>query len=97
MNPKTYAHHLPDATAVVHTLGTLLEDAKYKTALKDSNLVALLGVAVSDLFSSESSNPLREPIKEGGYEQMNRDAGACRNCLYIQCTPAMLTHPVLGF
>lgn len=71
--PETYAHLLPGVTAVVHTLGTLLEDSNYKAALKDSNIAALLGTFVSRLTSSE--NPLEDRSKEGGYEQLNRDSG----------------------
>lgn len=81
LRPETYADLLPGATAVVHTLGTLLEDTSYKTALKESNVPALLSTFVSRLASLDpgSVNPLKDPHKEGGYEQMNRDA-ALRVC-----------------
>jgi len=74
LNPSTYAHLLPEVNAVVHTLGTLLEDARYKAALKDGDIFKLLGTLASNFTGSESNNPLRDPAKVGGYEQLNRDA-----------------------
>ena len=38
LEPETYAHLLPGATAVVHTIGTLFEKSGYKSALKDGNV-----------------------------------------------------------
>lgn len=73
LEPETYSHLLPGATAVVHTLGTLLEDARYKAALKDGNVPALMGTFLSGLTGS--GNPLEDPHKEGGYAQINHDAG----------------------
>jgi len=37
LRPETYSH-LHDVTAAVHTLGTLIEDTRYKTALKNGDL-----------------------------------------------------------
>ncbi|KAH8107046.1 mitochondrial protein [Cristinia sonorae] len=81
LQPETYAYLLPGSTAVVHTLGTLLEDARYKSALRESNLPALLGTFAARLASLDpgSRNPLEDPEKEGGYERMNRDS-ALRVC-----------------
>lgn len=75
---------------MVHTLGTLLEDTRYKTALKDGNVTTLVGAFISGIASMGSSgkNPLEEPQKDGGYEVLNRDAGEffiCRihpKCVY---------------
>lgn len=75
LHPETYAHLLPGATAVVHTLGTLLEDTRYKTALKDGNLPALVGTFLSGMVGS-GGNPLADKQRDGSYEQLNHDAGA---------------------
>lgn len=81
LQPTTYTHLMPGATAVVHTLGTLLEDARYKAALKDGNVSALFGAFMSStLGGSSTNNPLQDPAeKEGSYELLNRDA-ALRVC-----------------
>ncbi|PCH38007.1 NAD(P)-binding protein [Wolfiporia cocos MD-104 SS10] len=88
LQPETYAHLLPGVTAVVHTLGTLFEDTKYKAALKDGNLPALFGTLASNVFGSgPSSNPLAESRgKPSSYELLNRDA-ALRVCETFVSTP----------
>ena len=50
-----------------------MEDARYKAALKDGNVPALMGTFLSGLAGS--GNPLEDPHKEGGYAQINHDAG----------------------
>ena len=75
LDPSTYSHLLPGTSAVVHTLGTLLEDARYKSALKEGDVFKLLGTFASSFLGSEGSNPLREEDKDGGYATLNRDAG----------------------
>ncbi|KAI0093692.1 NAD-P-binding protein [Irpex rosettiformis] len=94
LDPSTYAHLLPETSAVVHTLGTLLEDARYKAALKEGDVFKLLGTFASTFLGSESSNPLREEDKEGGYATLNRDA-ALRVCeAFVSSTPSTpLVHP----
>ncbi|KAF9814919.1 hypothetical protein IEO21_04863 [Rhodonia placenta] len=81
LQPETYTHLLPGVTAVVHTLGTLLEDTRYKAALKEGDLPSLLKLVASNAFGTGSaSNPLAEPAaKPGSYETLNRDA-ALRVC-----------------
>ena len=74
MQPETYRHLLSDKTAVVHTLGTLLEDARYKAALSKGDLPGLLKVVASGFAGSR--NPLEEPSKRRRYNELNRDAGA---------------------
>ena len=59
----------------MHTLGTLLEDARYKSALKEGDVFKLLGTFASSFLGSESSNPLRDEDKDGGHATLNRDAG----------------------
>lgn len=72
LRPETYSHVLPDASAVVHTLGTLLADTKYKDALRKQDLA---GAATSFLQSlmGAGRNPLEESAD--GYERLNRDSG----------------------
>jgi len=75
--PSSYAHLLPGCTAVVHTLGTLFEDASYKDALRSGDFSAFIGSVVGSL---RGANPLeRKPGGAGRYERMNRDA-ALRVC-----------------
>ncbi|KAI0082640.1 mitochondrial protein [Panus rudis PR-1116 ss-1] len=77
LDPGTYAHLMPGATAVVHTLGTLLEDPRYKEALKEGNVPKLLNAFLS---GSTSGGRLDEPSeKPGSYELLNRDS-ALRMC-----------------
>ena len=72
LRPETYSHLLPDAWAVVHTLGTLLADTKYKGALRQQDLA---GAATS--FLQHLTGAGRNPLKESpdGYERLNRDSG----------------------
>ncbi|CAL1704701.1 unnamed protein product [Somion occarium] len=75
LKPESYAHLLPDKSAVVHTLGTLFEDTRYKNALKEGNLPALFSAFISGSANSRSdTNPLKEPKKDGSYELLNRDS-----------------------
>jgi hypothetical protein len=60
-----------DKTAVVHTLGTLLEDQRYKAAVRKGGVVGLAR-AFAGTFGAR--NPLEEG-GEGSYEVMNRDSG----------------------
>ncbi|KAH9951469.1 mitochondrial protein [Amylocystis lapponica] len=82
LQPESYAHLLSGKAAVVHTLGTLLEDTQYKAALKDGNVPALLATFASGLLGGHSRNPLEQNDargKTGSYEILNRDA-ALRVC-----------------
>ena len=69
LQPETYSHLLPGVSAVVHTLGTLLADTKYKDALRRQDLAG----AVESFFTSAVRNPLEE--SPNGYERLNRDSG----------------------
>ena len=91
LDPDSYAHHLSDATAVVHTLGTLIEGAKYKEALKEGNLSNLISSLTSALASSD---PLGAVDSRTSYATLNRDS-ALRACeTYISTTPSTpLTQP----
>lgn len=83
--PETYAHILPEVTGVVHTLGTLLEDAGYKKAVREGDPLGLLGSVVRGLTGGRlgGRNPLEDAGEESGsYAKMNRDAGACSPPIY---------------
>ena len=74
LEPESYKSLLDNKTAVVHTLGMLLEGG-YKDAVKNNQAMGLLS-SLANNFSS-SRNPLAS--KEGGeYELINRDAGGPR-------------------
>jgi hypothetical protein len=72
-------------TAVVHTLGTLIEDQQYKQSIKEGNLPALLSTAFRNLGTK---NPLADVGKNNSssYEVMNRDS-ALRVCETFLSTP----------
>lgn len=75
---------MSDATAVVHTLGTLIEGAKYKEALKEGNLPGLVSSLTDALWSS---NPLGVTDPKTSYAALNRDS-ALRVCeAYISARP----------
>ncbi|ETW85871.1 hypothetical protein HETIRDRAFT_308501 [Heterobasidion irregulare TC 32-1] len=73
LRPETYAHMLPGVSAVVHTLGTLLEDTGYKKALRSGDV----GGAVKSFMRSVTGvrgNPLEKGQGKGSYEVLNRDS-----------------------
>ena len=82
---------MSDATAVVHTLGTLIEGSRYKEALKEGNLLGLISSLTSALGSS---NPLGTADTRKSYVALNRDS-ALRACeAYISAKPSLsLTKP----
>jgi hypothetical protein len=69
--PETYSDILPKVGAVVHTLGTLLEDGKYKSALAHGNVIGLVGA-----IAGGGGNPLDRVPQSCSYEVINRDSGA---------------------
>lgn len=69
--PETYSDILPKVGAVVHTLGTLLEDGKYKSALAHGNVIDLVGA-----IAGGGGNPLDRVPQRCSYEVINRDSGA---------------------
>ena len=77
LDPASYAHLLRGTTAVVHTLGTLLEDRRYKAALNGGDVGGLLSAALGRVRDGlgGGANPLEEKTP-GGYDELNRDAGA---------------------
>ena len=86
LDPDSYSHHLSDATAVVHTLGTLIEGAKYKEAIKEGNFPGLISSLTSTLGSS---NPLDAADAKTSYATLNRES-ALRACkTYISIKPSL--------
>jgi len=71
LQPETYSHLLPGVSAIVHTLGTLLPDTRYKDALRTQDLTGAIGSLVQSLIGTER-NPLDE--RPNGYETLNRDS-----------------------
>jgi hypothetical protein len=76
LSPATYKEHLSDATAVVHSMGILLE-ADYKGVLsgKENPITGLR--RAFDSRKGASRNPLKEGDESPQltYETMNRDSG----------------------
>jgi hypothetical protein len=65
---------MSSSSAVVHTLGILLENANYKAAVQGGNVFSLLQAFAGGIGGS--GNPLQtEQEKRRGYDGMNRDAG----------------------
>ncbi|KAH8116919.1 NAD-binding protein [Phellopilus nigrolimitatus] len=73
--PETYAPLLPAHTAVVHTLGTLLEDNGYKAAVRRGDVLGVAGSLLRSMAGTGTGNPLEEKVeRRGSYEVLNRDA-----------------------
>ncbi len=72
LRPETYSHLLPDVSAVVHTLGTLLADTRYKDALQKQDLAGAAAIFLQSLTGA-GRNPLEE--SPNGYKALNRDSG----------------------
>ena len=70
---ETYRSLVGSATAVVHTLGTLLENSGYKRAMRQSDAAGLAGYFATLL---KGDNPLAKGT-EGSYERINKDSGVC--------------------
>ncbi|CAE6452720.1 unnamed protein product [Rhizoctonia solani] len=74
--PSTYRKLLESCTAVVHTLGILLEAPKYKSAVRGGSLGGLVSAFGHAWGLGAAGNPLekRVPGEQGTYEHINRDA-----------------------
>lgn len=78
LHPETFAHIFPAVGAVVHTLGTLIEDGTYKQALKQGDLPGLVR-SIFRTVTGGHNNPLERTAERGrlgSYEVINRDAGS---------------------
>ena len=80
LRPETYSHLLPGVSAVVHTLGTLLADTKYKDALRKQDLAGAAQSVLQSLTGVERRNPLEE--RPNAYETLNRDSGPWLGYVY---------------
>jgi len=72
LRPETYSHLLPGVSAVVHTLGTLLADTKYKDDLRKQDLAGAAKRILQNLTGIGRRNPLEEG--PNAYETLNRDS-----------------------
>ncbi|OCH93427.1 NAD-P-binding protein [Obba rivulosa] len=90
LQPASYAHLLPGVHAVVHTIGILFEDTRYKSALAKGNVPELMAaIAASVGFGGAQSNPLKERDPKSSYDAMNRDS-AMRVCeAFISSNPGV--------
>lgn len=74
--PETFADLLPEVDGVVHTLGTLIEDSRYKNAMKDGDFFALVR-SFCHSVGGEGTNPLGRldaNVRRNSYDAMNRDS-----------------------
>jgi len=71
LRPETYSHLLPGVSAVVHTIGTLLADTRYKDALRNQDLASAAGSIIRSLTTA-GGNPLEG--NQNAYETLNRDS-----------------------
>lgn len=88
LHPETFAHLFPEVDGVVHTLGTLIEDGRYKQALKNGDILSVMQSVCQSGFSD--GNPLKRQTggeqNRGSYEVMNRDT-ALRVCEAFIASP----------
>ncbi|KAF8580871.1 mitochondrial protein [Ramaria rubella] len=78
--PDSYRALLRNKTAVVHTVGTLLETAQYKEAVRGSDVGGLAKTVFGTWAGGDGSNPLKRGASHpGSYETINRDT-ALRIC-----------------
>lgn len=89
-DPPSYSALLEDKTAVVHTLGILLEGGKYKSAMQSGNALGLLSSFAGSLGLGDTGNPLAKGAnanaREGEYERMNRDSGVYMSLTVLEKT-----------
>ena len=76
-DPPTYTSLVASSSAVVHTLGMLLEDAGYKASIRNGDVLGLVKAFAGGMMGhGEAANPLKgRKEREKGYEGMNRDSG----------------------
>jgi hypothetical protein len=97
LQPESFAHLFAGVSGVVHTLGTLLEDADgtYKRAIRSGDVPGLLGSFLKNVAAgSLGGNPLEKHQQHfekersrGTYEVMNRDTGEFHNICFIHPLP----------
>ncbi|WVR03372.1 hypothetical protein IAU60_000363 [Kwoniella sp. DSM 27419] len=74
--PSSYRSLVEGSTAVVHTLGILLEDSGYKQSVRSGDVLGLARSLVkASGLGGGNGNPLKtEEERRKGYEGMNRDS-----------------------
>ncbi|SCV67028.1 BQ2448_5674 [Microbotryum intermedium] len=85
-DPSTYSSLLPSCTAVVSTLGILLE-TNYKEKGQANALGVLKGV-VDNVLGSRG-NPLAKGANERSYERMNRDAAVTMASAFVNSVASL--------
>ncbi|KAG8703640.1 hypothetical protein FRC09_004057 [Ceratobasidium sp. 395] len=90
LEPASYRALLEPCTAVVHTLGILLEAPRYKSAIQSSSLGGLISAFGHAWGLGAAGNPLTKsaPGEEGTYERINTDAALRVLETYASFTPA---------
>ncbi|WWD22309.1 hypothetical protein CI109_106800 [Kwoniella shandongensis] len=90
-SPDSYSTLIGESTAVVHTLGILLEDVGYKQSVKSGDVFGLVKSFASSL-SGGDGNPLKsEEERKRGYEGMNKDSALTVLDTLISTTPPTST------
>jgi hypothetical protein len=75
--PDSYADLVSGSSAVVHTLGILLEDTGYKRAVRDGDIFGVARALVNGVKGD--GNPMKTTQeRRAGYDGMNRDSGECK-------------------
>lgn len=78
-SPSTYSSLVKESTAIVHTLGILLEDRGYKASVREGDVFGVMKSLVRGVMGGDG-NPLKtKEDKQRGYEGMNRDSGELRS------------------
>ncbi|QRV85944.1 mitochondrial protein [Ceratobasidium sp. AG-Ba] len=90
LDPSTYRTLIEPCTAVVHTLGILLESPRYKPAVRSSSIGGLVSAFGHAWGLGAAGNPLTRPLpgEEGTYEQINTEAALKVLETYISFTSA---------
>ena len=74
-DPPSYSSLIAKSTAVVHTLGILLEDVGYKDAVRSGDVLGIVK-ALGGSLGNGNGNPLKtKDEKRRGYDGMNKESG----------------------
>ncbi|TFK42533.1 hypothetical protein BDQ12DRAFT_676377 [Crucibulum laeve] len=97
LHPQSFAHLFPQVGGVVHTLGILIENERYKKAVQNGNVPELVGSFFQAVGLGTQGNPLRqktEAERKGSYESLNREAALSVCNAFVSSTPAPETNNV---
>ncbi|KAG2357683.1 mitochondrial protein [Suillus spraguei] len=84
MNPESYADILPGVDAVVHTVGTLLDNTQYKQKIQEGDVMGFI-----KSFAGRGSGPLAEG-QRSAYDILNYESAVC------VCEAFVASKPVSG-